>query len=92
MFVLILLVVVDSIQSASATVSMIMYSVRAARNGDFATKDPTPLLERSVGPTGGPLRQSVMLSGNIVNIVRGPGILVLYRRYGLPFYRSMLWH
>ena len=22
-----------------------------------------------------------MLSGNIVNIVRGPGILVLYRRY-----------
>ena len=27
---------VESIQSASATVSMIMYSVRAARNGDFA--------------------------------------------------------
>ena len=45
---------------------------------------PYPLLERSVGPKGGPLRQSVMLSGNIVNIVRGPGILVLYRRYGLP--------
>ena len=37
MFVLILLVVVDSIQSASATVSIIMYSVRAARNGDFTT-------------------------------------------------------
>ena len=36
MFVLIHLVVVDSIQSASATVSMIMYSVRAARNCDFA--------------------------------------------------------
>ena len=36
MFVLIHLVVVDAIQSASATVSMIMYSVRAARNGDFA--------------------------------------------------------
>ena len=40
---------------------------------------PYPLLERLVGPKGGPLRQSVMLSGNIVNIVRGPGILVLYR-------------
>ena len=53
---------------------------------------PYPLLERLVGPKGGPLRQSVMLSGNIVNIVRGPGILVLYHRYGLPFYRSMLWH
>ena len=37
MFVFILLLVVDYIQSASATVSMIMYSVRAARNGDFAT-------------------------------------------------------
>ena len=36
MFVLIHLVVVDSIQSASATVCMIMYSVRAARNCDFA--------------------------------------------------------
>ena len=37
MFVLILLVVVDSIQSASATVRMMMFSVRATRNGDFAT-------------------------------------------------------
>ena len=36
MFVLIHLVVVDSIQSASATVSMIMYSVKAARNDESA--------------------------------------------------------
>ena len=36
MFVLIRLVVLDSIQSASATVSMIRDSVRAARNSDFA--------------------------------------------------------
>ena len=45
MFVLIHLVVVDSIQSASATVSMIMYSVKALPRSDFA---PLRLIEEGI--------------------------------------------